>query len=74
MLYDRGNGLFADIHMGRKKPALWKSVELRRVDAADLDRIAQVMKNGTDGARASEVMRALAQFTGSGGQGPSLGE
>jgi hypothetical protein len=73
-MYDRGNGLFADIHMGRKKPALWKSVELRRVDAPDLDRIALVMKNGTDADRASEVMRALAQFTGSRGKGPSLSE
>ena len=28
-----------------KKQAIWKSVELRRVDADDLDRIAEVMKN-----------------------------
>ena len=67
-MYDRGNGLFADIHMGRKKPATWKSVQLRRVDVDDLGRIADVMKNGTDDGRASEVMRALTRFTGSGVQ------
>jgi hypothetical protein len=65
-MYDRGNGEFADIHRGGKKQAIWKSVELRRVDAGDLDRIAEVMKNGTDGDKASEIMRALTQFTGLG--------
>jgi hypothetical protein len=51
--------------MGRKKPAIWKSVDLRRVDADDLDRIAEVIKNGTDGERATEIIRALTRFTGS---------
>jgi hypothetical protein len=73
-MYERGNGLFADIHMGRKKPALWKSVELRQVDAPDVERIALIMKNGTDGATPSEVITAFTQFTGSSGKGPSLGE
>ena len=63
-IYDRGNGLFSDIHMGRKRATIWKSVELRKVDAADLDRVSKVMKSGTDEARAAEVIRALAQFTG----------
>jgi hypothetical protein len=56
-MYDRGNGEFADIHRGE---------EARRVDADDLDRIAEVIKNGTDGDKASEIMRALTHFTGSG--------
>lgn len=66
--YERGNGLFSDIHMGRKRAAIWKSVELRKVVAADLDRVSQVMKNGTDDARAAEVIRALAEFTGASDQ------
>ena len=56
----------SQISTGGKKQAIWKSVELRRVDADDLDRIAEVMKNGADGDKASEIMRALTQFTGSG--------
>jgi Predicted nucleotide-binding protein containing TIR-like domain len=66
-IYDRGTGLFADLHLGHKKAPLWKSVDLRRVDMADLDRMAQVMRNGSDNARASEAMKALDRFRGSGG-------
>jgi hypothetical protein len=61
---EEGDGLFADIQVGRKRPAVWKAVELRRVNPADLDRVTQVMKTGTDHARAAEVLRALATFTG----------
>jgi hypothetical protein len=68
-VYDRGDGLFADIRMGRKKAAIWKSVELRRVAVADLDRVTQAMRNGSDSARAAEVTKAVDRFTGSGGQG-----
>jgi hypothetical protein len=68
-IYEQGNGLFADIHVGRKKAALWKSVELRRVNAADLDRVTNVMTLGTDSARAAEVISALATFTGAYPQG-----
>ena len=66
---DQGEGLFTDIQVGRKKAAIWKAVELRRVDAADLDRVIQVMKGGTDSARAAEVISALGQFIGSGASG-----
>jgi hypothetical protein len=62
--YDRGEGLFSTLHIGRKKAVVWKSVELRRVDMADLDRVADVMKNGNDIDRAAEVLRALARFKG----------
>ena len=72
-IYESGTGLFADIHMGHKEPPIWKSVELRKVQAADFDRLSEVIKTGTDAARVSEVQRASAQFTGSGGQGPNLG-
>jgi hypothetical protein len=70
--YDRGDGLFADIYITRKKAARWTSVELRRVDMADLDRIGQVMKNGTDSTRASEVMKVLDGFRGRAVNGSSL--
>jgi hypothetical protein len=66
--YDRGEGLFADLQIGRKKAAVWKSVELRRVDMADLNRVAEVMRNGADSARAAEMTKAVDRFTGSGGQ------
>jgi hypothetical protein len=68
-MLDHGEGLFADIHVGRKKAAIWKSVELRRVDAADLNRVTQVMKIGTDSARAAEVISALGRFIGLGASG-----
>ena len=62
--YDHGDGQFADIQVGRKKTVEWKSVELRRVDKADLDRVTQLMKSGTDTARAAEVVSALGTFVG----------
>lgn len=67
--YDEGDGVFADIHVGRKKAAEWKSVELRRVDMADLDRVKGVMKTGSDTERAAEVINALGTFTGGHAQG-----
>jgi hypothetical protein len=63
-MLNRGDGLFADIQMTRKKVARWTSVELRRVDKADLDGIAETMKKGSDSTRASEVMKALNSFRG----------
>ena len=65
VMYDQGEGLFADIQMGRKKAATWRSVELRRVDSAALDRVTQIMNIGTDEARAAEIIAALGTFTGS---------
>jgi hypothetical protein len=69
-IYEHGDGLFADIHKGRKKTALWKSVEFRRVDSADSNRVTQLIKNGTDAARAAEVASVLRSFIGMDGQRP----
>jgi Predicted nucleotide-binding protein containing TIR-like domain len=66
--YEQGDGLFADIHMGRKKAPRWTSVEFRRVDIEELNHTEQVMKDGSDIERASQVVKALARFTGSGTQ------
>jgi Predicted nucleotide-binding protein containing TIR-like domain len=62
-IYERADGLFADIHKARKKAARWTSVELHRVDLADLERITRVMKNGSDNERAAEVIKTLDSFT-----------
>jgi hypothetical protein len=37
---------------------------LRRLEEAELDRVIEIMKNGTDITRADEATRALAEFTG----------
>jgi hypothetical protein len=65
-VYDRGEGLFVDIQMGRKKAPVWISVELRRVDMASLDRITYIMRKGTDGERSAEVTKAFERYLGSG--------
>jgi hypothetical protein len=62
-LYERADGLFADIQKARKKAVRWTSVELRRVDQEDLARVARVMKESGDGARAAEVINVLSSFT-----------
>jgi hypothetical protein len=67
-IYGQGEGLFADIHKGRKEPARWTSVELRRVDGADLDRITRIMKGGSDNAKASEIVKTFETFTRAEGQ------
>jgi hypothetical protein len=68
-VYERADGQFADIQQGRKKAVRWTSVQLRRVDIADLERITRVMKSGSDSARAAEVIKAIDSFTRAGGQG-----
>ena len=68
-IYERADGQFADIQQGRKKAVRWTSVQLRRVDIADLERITRVMKSGSDSARAAEVIKAIDRFTRAGGQG-----
>ena len=67
-LYERADGLFADIHKARKKATRWTSVELRRVDTGDLARITRVMKEGGDDARAPEVIKVLSSSTRVAGQ------
>jgi hypothetical protein len=67
-IYGRAEGLFADIHKGRKKAARWTSVELRRVDVSVLDRIMRVMKSGSDSAKAAEVVKTIEIFTRAGEQ------
>ncbi|HEY6271381.1 MAG TPA: hypothetical protein VIX19_05230, partial [Terriglobales bacterium] len=62
-IYERADGLFPDIQKARKKAVRWTSVELRRVDKEDLARIAGVMKEGGDVARAAEVVSVLSSFT-----------
>jgi hypothetical protein len=62
--YDRADGLFTDVHA--RKAAMWRAVDLRRLEDAELDRVMDVMKSGTDTARAVEATRALAKFTGDG--------
>ena len=65
---ESGNGVFADIQIGRKKSLGWASAELRRIPEADLHHITRVMKNGTDDERAYKIRSMLAEFIGSGVQ------
>jgi hypothetical protein len=62
-MFDRGDGEFADVRGGTGE-ANRRSVELRRVEMADLNRVTRVMEIGTDVERAEEVKRVLATFRG----------
>lgn len=62
-IYNRAEGLFADVQKSRKKAIGQTSVEVKRVNPISLERITNIFENGSDRERADEIVKMLNNLT-----------